>query len=66
LEPQDEQLEEEQEPQDELAVLLEVPPTEKAQADIILLTFLLLHSGQEIFSEELKTNFSNSRLHLSQ
>ena len=66
MEPQDEQLEEEQEPQDELAVLLEVPPTEKAQADIILLTFLLLHSGQEIFSEELKTNFSNSRLHLSQ
>jgi hypothetical protein len=57
------QLLEEHVPQDEPAVLLKVPPIEKAQADIILFTFLLLHFGQEIFSEELKTNFSNSWLH---
>jgi len=36
------------------------PPTEKAKADILRWIFLLLHSGQLIFSEELKTNFSNS------
>ena len=60
LEPQVEQLEEEQVPQDELAVLLKVPPTENAQADIIRFTFLALHFGQEMFSEELKTSFSNS------
>jgi hypothetical protein len=63
LELQLEQLLEEHDPQDELAVLLKVPPMEKAQADIILFTFLLLHFGQEIFSEELKTNFSKARLH---
>ena len=55
-----EQLVDEQVPQDELAVLLNFPPLEKAKADIIRLTFLLLHLGQAIFSEELKTNFSNS------
>jgi hypothetical protein len=50
-------------PQDELAVLLNFPPLEKAKADIIRPTFLLLHLGHTIFSEELKTNFSNSCLH---
>jgi hypothetical protein len=55
-----EQLVDEQVPQDELAVLLNFPPLEKAKADIIRLIFLLLHLGQAIFSEELKTNFSNS------
>jgi len=60
LEPQVEQLVDEQVPQDELAVLLNFPPLEKAKADIIRLIFLLLHLGQAIFSEELKTNFSNS------
>jgi len=50
-------------PQDEDAVLLNFPPLEKAQADIIRLTFLLLHSGHTIFSDELKTNFSNSCSH---
>jgi len=60
LEPQVEQLVDEQVPQDELAALLNFPPLEKAKADIIRLTFLLLHFGQTIFSEELKTNFSNS------
>jgi len=55
-----EQLVEEQPPQEELAVLLNFPPLEKAKADIIRLTFLLLHSGQMIFCEELKTSFSNS------
>jgi hypothetical protein len=43
LEPQVEQLADEQVPQEELAVLLSFPPTEKANADIIRLTFLLLH-----------------------
>jgi hypothetical protein len=60
LEPQVEQLLEEQPLQEELAVLLNFPPLEKAKADIIRFTFLLLHSGQVIFSEELKTSFSNS------
>ena len=55
-----EQLADEQVPQDELAVLLNFPPLEKAKADIIRLTFLFLHLGQAIFSEEWKTNFSNS------
>ncbi len=55
-----EQLVEEQPLQEELAVLLNFPPLEKAKADIIRLTLLLLHSGQMIFSEELKTSFSNS------
>jgi len=57
---QPEQLLEEQEPHEELAVLLNFPPTEKAKADMTRVTFLPLHSGQEIFSEELKTSFSNS------
>jgi hypothetical protein len=61
--PQVEQLVDEQDPQEEPAVLLNFPPTEKAKADIIRLTFLLLHLGHVIFSEELKTNFSNSWLH---
>ena len=43
LEPQVEQLEDAQLPQDEPAVLLNLPPTEKAKADIIRLTLLLLH-----------------------
>jgi hypothetical protein len=60
LEPQVEQLVAEQVPQDELAVLLNFPPLEKAKADIIRFTFLLLHLGHTIFSEVLKTNFSNS------
>ena len=60
LEPQLEQLPEEQVPQEEPAVLLNFPPTEKAKADIIRLTFLLLQLGHVIFSEELKTNFSKS------
>jgi len=63
LEPQVEQLLEEQVPQEELAVLLNFPPTEKAKADIIRPTFVLLHLGQAIFSEDLKTNFSNSCSH---
>jgi hypothetical protein len=63
LEPQVEQLVAAQPPQEELAVLLNFPPLEKAKADIIRVTFLLLHSGQAIFSEELKTNFSNSCSH---
>jgi len=50
-------------PQDEDAVLLNFPPLEKAKADIIRLTFLLLHLGHTIFSEELKTSFSNSFSH---
>jgi hypothetical protein len=63
LEPQVEQLVEEQLEQDEDAVLLNLPPLEKAQADIIRLTFLLLHLGHRIFSDELKTSFSNSFSH---
>jgi hypothetical protein len=63
LELQVEQLVEAQLLQEELAVLLNFPPTEKAKADIIRVTFLLLHLGQMIFSEELKTNFSNSLSH---
>ena len=66
LELQLEQLLDEQVPQEELAVLLNFPPLEKAKADIIRLTFLPLHCGQEIFSEELKTNFSKSCLHWPQ
>jgi hypothetical protein len=50
-------------PQDEDAVLLNFPPLEKAKADIIRLTFLLLHFGHTIFSEELKISFSNSCSH---
>jgi hypothetical protein len=61
--PQVEQLVAAQPPQDELAVLLNFPPLENAKADIIRPTFLLLQLGQTIFSEELKTNFSNSCLH---
>jgi len=49
LEPQVEQLVEEQLPQEEPAALLNFPPLEKAKADIIRLTLLLLHSGQTIF-----------------
>jgi hypothetical protein len=60
FEPQVEQLWEEQLPQEELDVVFIFPPTEKAKADILRWTFLLLHSGQLIFSEELKINFSNS------
>jgi len=41
--PQVEQLAAEQPPQEELAVLLNFPPLEKAKADIIRWTFLLLH-----------------------
>jgi hypothetical protein len=63
LEPQVEQLVAEQPPQEELAVLLNFPPLEKAKADIIRWTFLPLHLGQAIFSEILNTNFSNSFLH---
>jgi hypothetical protein len=58
-----EQLEEAQLPQEELAVLLNFPPTENAKADITRRTFLLLHFGQTIFSEEFITNFSNSFSH---
>jgi len=47
--PQEEQLWEEQVPQDELAVLLNFPPLEKAKADIIRSTFLLLHWGKVLF-----------------
>jgi len=61
-----EQLPEEQFPQEELAVLLKVPPDEKAKVDIFRLTFLLLHFGQSILSEELKTSLSNSCLHCPQ
>jgi hypothetical protein len=63
LEPQVEQLLDEQLPQDEDAVLLNFPPLEKAKADIIRPTFLLLHLGHTIFSEEFKTSFSNSCSH---
>ncbi len=48
LDPQDEQLLDEQVPQEEPAVLVNFPPTEKAKADIILPTFLLSHFGQVI------------------
>ena len=61
-----EQLPEEQLPQEELAVLLKVPPDEKAKVDILRLIFLLLHFGQSILSEELKTSLSNSCLHCPQ
>jgi len=57
------QLLEEQLPQDELVVLLNFPPLEKANVDILRLTFLLLQLGQSTFSEELKTSFSNSWSH---
>jgi hypothetical protein len=60
FEPQVEQLVAEHPPQEELAVLLNLPPLEKAKADIIRLTFLLLHCGQVMFAEELRTSFSNS------
>jgi hypothetical protein len=63
LEPQVEQWGVAQVPQEEVAVLLNFPPTEKAKADIIRFTFLLLHLGQLIFSEVLKTNFSKSCSH---
>jgi hypothetical protein len=63
LDPQVEQLVAEQVPQEELAVLLNFPPLEKAKVDITRPTFLLLHLGQAIFSEELKTSFSNSLSH---
>jgi hypothetical protein len=63
LEPQVEQLVAAQPPQEELAVLLNLPPLEKAKADIIRWTFFPLHLGQAIFSELLKTNFSNSWSH---
>jgi len=67
FEPQVEQLlGEAQLPQEELAVLLNFPPTEKAKADMTLRTFLLLHFGQAIFSDEFITNFSNSFSHWSQ
>ncbi len=65
FEPQVEQLEEPQLLQDELAVLLNFPPTENAKADMTRRTFLLLHLGQVIFSEEFITNFSNSFSHWS-
>jgi hypothetical protein len=55
-----EQLVAAQPPQEELAVLLNFPPTEKAKADITRRTFLLLHLGQAIFSDVFSTNFSNS------
>jgi hypothetical protein len=61
--PQVEQLVAEQVPQDEVAVLLNFPPLEKANVDMTRLTFLFLHLGQEIFSEVLSTNFSNSCSH---
>jgi hypothetical protein len=61
--PQVEQLVAAQPLQEELAVLLNFPPLEKAKADIIRWTFLLLHLGQAIFSEVLNTNFSNSFSH---
>jgi hypothetical protein len=63
LEPQVEQLVAAQPPQEELPVLLNFPLLEKAKADITRWTFLLLHFGQAIFSEALKTNFSNSFSH---
>jgi len=64
LEPQVEQLlGEAQLPQEELAVLLNFPPTEKAKADMTRRTFLLLHLGHAIFSEVFNTNFSNSFSH---
>jgi hypothetical protein len=56
----------EQLPHEELAALVDFPPTEKAKADIIRPTFLLSHLGQAIFSEDLKTSFSNSWLHCLQ
>ena len=60
LEPQVEQLVAEQVPQDEVAVLLNFPLLEKAKVDMTRFTCLLLHFGHEIFSEVLRTNFSNS------
>jgi hypothetical protein len=55
-----------QELQLEAAVLLNVPPIEKAQTDISLLTSLPWHSGHSIFSDSLKTILSNSIPHRSQ
>jgi hypothetical protein len=63
LDPQVEQLVAAQLPHDEEAVLLNLPPLEKAKADILRVTFLLLHLGQAIFSEERRTNFSKSCSH---
>jgi hypothetical protein len=63
FEPQVEQLVAEQLPQDDDAVLLNFPPLEKALADIIRVTSLLLHLGHTIFSEEFNTSFSNSCSH---
>ena len=60
MEPQLEQFDEEQLEHDELAVLAGFPLTEKEQADIIRLTLRLLHFGQGMISEDLKTSFSNS------
>jgi len=60
---QDEQLVAEQPPQDDAAVLLNFPPLEKAKADIIRSTFLLLHWEHTMASDELKTSFSNSCPH---
>ena len=60
LDPQVEQLWDAQVPHEESAVLLNFPFTEKAKADMIRVTLLLRHLGHEIFSEELKTSFSNS------
>lgn len=52
--------------QDEEAVLLNFPSLENANVDIILLISKLLHLGHDIFSEVLKTSFSNSLSHLLQ
>ena len=64
--PQVEQLVAAQPPQDEVAVLLNLPPLEKAKVEINRSTFLLLHSGHSTFSEELKTSFSKLVSHLLQ
>ncbi len=51
FEPQVEQVVAAHPLQEELAVLLNFPPLEKAKADIIRFTLLLLHLGHRIFSE---------------
>jgi hypothetical protein len=65
--PQEEQWWDEQEPQEEppeeLPALAALPATEKAKADMSRPTWSLLHRGQVMLSELLKTSFSNSWSH---
>jgi len=66
FELQEEQEVAEQPLQEELAVLLNFPPLEKAKVESSRLTLCPLHFGHKMVSEELKTNFSNSWPQISQ